>query len=436
MSTDNLSDAAIRKAKPGEKPRKLSDGGGLYLELRPNGARWWRLKYRHGSKEKRLSLGVYPAVGLADARIRRDEARVLLAAGIDPSEVRKADKLADELARAAQDRDDAGLPAVGSFEHVAREWLGMVHRPKVSEGCAMRTEARLVADVFPWIGRKSARAITAPMVLELLRRVEARGAAYSAMRVKQTCGMVFRYAIATGHCERDPTPDLRGAIAPAVSKHYAAITDPAKLGELLRAVDDYGGHPTTRSAIQIAALTFQRPGNVRTMRWAEIDMENSLWIIPGADMKRNKQAKATGPEHLVPLAAQAVALLQALRPLTGSGEYCFPGMRTRSRPISNITMNAAMRRMGFAQDEMTAHGFRATARTIIGERLPAIDPAWIEAQLAHGKKDANRGAYDRTRYLDARRTVMQTWANYLDELRAGAKVLPFGARTAERDIQD
>jgi integrase len=172
------------------------------------------------------------------------------------------------------------------------------------------------------------------------------------------------------------------------------------------------------------------------MRWADIDMENSLWIIPGADMKRNKQAKATGPEHLVPLAAQAVALLQALRPLTGSGEYCFPGMRTRSRPISNITMNAAMRRMGFAQDEMTAHGFRATARTIIGERLPAIDPAWIEAQLAHGKKDANRGAYDRTRYLDARRTVMQTWANYLDELRAGAKVLPFGARTAERDIQD
>lgn len=417
MPTDTLSDAAIRKAKPGEKPRKLGDGGGLYLEIQPTGARWWRLKYRIDGKEKRLSLGVYPTVGLADARKRRDQARALLAAGTDPSDERKADKADRERRREAHARAAAGLPMVGTFEDVAREWLRLVHEPKVSTGYARRSRIQLETDVFPWIGTKSVASITAPMLLDLLRKIEARGALDTAHRVKQTCGLVFRYAIATGHAERDPVPDLRGALAAPLVKHYAATDDPSKLGELLRAIAGYGGHPVTRAALSLAALTFQRPGNVLAMRWADVDLDAGTWTIPARDMKRTKQAKASGPDHLVPLATQAVAILSELHPLTSSGAYCFPNLRTKGRPISNVTMNAAMRRMGFGSDEMTAHGFRATARTIIAERLPAIDPEWIEAQLAHGKAGPLGAAYDRAQYLEQRRSMMQTWADYLDQLR-------------------
>ncbi|OGB00445.1 MAG: integrase [Burkholderiales bacterium RIFCSPHIGHO2_12_FULL_69_20] len=427
MPTDTMSDAAIRKAKPGEKPRKLSDGGGLYLELQPNGARWWRLKYRIQGKEKRLSLGVYPAVSLADARRRRDEARAQLANGTDPSDTRKADKAGKQRLQDAQARASAGLPQVGTFEDVAREWLRLVHEPKVSAGYAKRSRIQLEADVFPWIGARPVASVTAPMVLDLLRKVEARGALDTAHRVKQTCGLVFRYAIATGHADRDPVPDLRGALAVPLTKHYAATDDPAKLGELLRAVAGYGGHPVTRAALTLAALTFQRPGNVLAMRWADVDLDAGVWTIPAQDMKRTKQAKASGPDHVVPLAAQAVAVLRELQPLTSVGAYCFPNLRTKGRPISNVTMNAAMRRMGFGADEMTAHGFRATARTIIAERLPGIDPEWIEAQLAHGKAGPLGAAYDRAQYLAQRRTMMQTWADYLDRLRDGAQVIPLHA---------
>ena len=427
MPTNKLSDPAIRKAKAGDKPRKLSDGGGLYLELQPSGSRWWRLKYRIGGKEKRLSLGVYPDVSLAEARVRREVARKLVAAGTDPSDERKADKAMTDRERENKRRADAGLPAIGSFEQVAREWLAQVHGPKVSVGYAKRSRIQLETDVFPWIGSKPVSCVTAPMVLELLRKVEARGAQDTAHRVKQTCSLVFRYAIATGHAERDPVPDLREALAHPIKRHYAAIADPLKLGELLRAIDGYGGHPATRAALTLAALVFQRPGNVLAMRWADLDLDAGTWTIPSQDMKRSKQSKATGAAHVVPLATQAIETLRELQPLTGAGPYCFPNQRSRGRPISNVTMNAAMRRMGFGPDEMTAHGFRSTARTIIAERLPEIDPEWIEAQLAHGKAGPLGAAYDRAQYLAQRRTMMQTWADYLNTLRNGAQVLSFKA---------
>lgn len=427
MATDKLSDPAIRKVKPGEKPRKLSDGGGLFLLVQPNGARWWRLKYRLAGKEKLLSLGVYPDVSLADARRRREDARALIASGTDPSELRKANKTKTDSEREAEQRAAAGLPAIGSFECVAREWLKKVHEPKVSAGYARRSRIQLETDVFPWIGTKPMRSITAPIVLELLRKIEARGSQDTAHRVKQTCGLVFRYGIAEGHADRDPTPDLREALVHPIKSHYAAIDDPKKLGELLRAIEGYSGHPATRAALKLAALTFQRPGNVLAMRWADLDLDAGVWTIPAADMKRTKQAKATGDDHLVPLATQSVAVLRDLQPLTGVSVHCFPNQRTRSRPISNVTMNAALRRMGFGTDEMTAHGFRSTARTIIAEQLPQIDSEWVETQLAHGKAGPLGAAYDRAKYLAHRRQMMQIWADYLDRLRNGAEVLPFKA---------
>ena len=428
MPINTLTDAAIRKAKPGDKPRKMSDGGGLYLELQPSGARWWRLKYRINGKEKRLSLGVYPAVSLADSRQRRDEARRLVAAGTDPSETRKAGKVTDAAEAGAQALKAAGLPAVGSFEAVAREWLALAHEPAVSALYALRSRKQLEGDVFPWLGTTPARSITAPQVLEVLRKVAQRGAAHTAQRVKQTIGLVMRYAIATGHADRDPTPDLRGALPPPTTQHYAAILEPQRVGELLRAVAGYEGQPGTRAALRLAALTFQRPGNVRAMQWAHLDLDAAVWTLPAAEMKRTKQDKLTGADHVVPLATQAVAILRELQPVTGDGPYCFPGLRSKARPISDVTMNAAMRRLGFPRDEMTAHGFRAMARTVMREQLPGIDPEWIEAQLAHGKKGPLGAAYDRAQYLAQRRTMMQSWADYLDTLRDGAQVLPFKSR--------
>ncbi|MEY4427982.1 MAG: hypothetical protein RLZZ182_671 [Pseudomonadota bacterium] len=430
MPTDTLSDAAIRKAKPGDKPRKLSDGGGLYLELQPSGARWWRLKYRIGGKEKRLSLGVYPAVGLADARRRRDEARTLLAAGADPSTERKADKVAQVARQTVEALAAAGEPLPGTFEAVAREWLQKVHGPAVSDRYAERSRKQLERDVFPWIGGTPAAGVSAPLVLDLLRKVEARGALDTAHRVKQTVGLVMRYAIATGHAERDPTPDLRGALPVPVKEHYAALLEPRQVGELLRAVDGYTGHPATRAALVLGALVFQRPGNLRAMRWEHLDLAAGVWTIPAAEMKRTKQDKATGADHVVPLAAQAVAVLEGLRPLTGDGPYCFPNQRSKGRPISDVTLNAALRRLGFGSDEMTAHGFRAMARTVIREQLPGMDAEWIEAQLAHGKKGPLGAAYDRAQYLAQRRTMMQTWADYLDRLRKGADVVALPTKAA------
>jgi integrase len=435
MATDKLKDVQIRQALPAEKVMRLFDGGGLYLEIKPDGGKFWRLKYRFASRENRLTFGRYPEVSLRDARDCRDEARRLLSLGADPSAARKDAKAAALRLREAKDLDDAGLPPEGSFEAVAREWLSTVHVAKVSEGHAERTTIRLETDMFPWLGRRQINDIRPPELLECFRRIEARGAIETAHRIKQACGQVFRYAIATGRRDTDPTADLREALTPVHKKHRAAITDPKRTGELLRAIDAYTGHFVTRAALALSPLLFQRPGELRSAEWAEIDMDAATWTIPSERMKRSKQAKLSGPAHLVPLSRQALAVLRELQPLTGRGRYVFPGLRTHERPMSNMAVLAALRRMGFTKEEMTVHGFRAMARTMLAERL-GTDEATIEAQLAHSVRDSLGRAYNRTAFLDQRRKMMQHWANYLDRLRKGDDEAPMRPTRRGKSVTD
>jgi len=401
-----LTDTAIRKAKSADKPQRLFDGGGLYLEVSPAGGKLWRWKYRINGKEKRLAIGIYPNTGLADARDKRDAARKLLAAGIDPGEHRKAEKAAGEER------------AANSFEVVAREWLG---KQTWVEHYRVKVEAWMANDVYPYIGGRPVAELSAPEFLRVGRRMEERGALESAHRVLQTCGQVMRYAIATGRADRNPVADLKGAIASPAERHHAAITDPVVLGGLLRAIEGYTGDITTRTALQLSALLFVRPGELRHAEWAEIDLDAAEWNIPAGKMKMRQP-------HLVPLCDQAVAVLRELQPLTGRGQYVFPGGRSPRRPMSNNAINAALRRMGYGTDNMTAHGFRATARTILDEVL-GYRPDFIEHQLAHAVKDPNGRAYNRTAHLPERRKMMQGWADYLDALRAGGDVVPFKRKT-------
>lgn len=404
---------------------KHFDGAGLYLEITAAGGRYWRLKYRFDGREKRLAFGVYPEVPLKVARQRRDDARRLLAEGIDPGEAKKEAK-ADSARRSAdRERRAAGLPPVGSFEEVARDWLDKVQRHKVSPGHVTRTLTRFELHIFPWLGARALGSLTAPDLLACLRRVESGGKVETAHKVKQACGQVFRYGVATGRCDRDPTGDLSDALRPILTTHRAAVLDPLRVGELLRALDGYQGQPTTRAALLLGALLFQRPGEIRGAEWEEIDLDAGTFTIKSARMKLSLQGKASGIPHQVPLSRQAVALLRDLQPLTGRGRLVFPGLRVRDRPISDMTMNAALRRLGFGPEEMTAHGFRAMARTLLHERL-GVAPEVIEAQLAHAVPDALGRAYNRTEFLDQRRTMMQEWADYLDRLRVGAQVLPLG----------
>ena len=412
-----LTDTKIRTAKPGDKPVRLYDERGLYLEVTPNRGRWWRLKYRHEGKEKLLSMGTYPDTSLKAAREKRDQARALLAAGVDPSEARRSEKAAKTQL------------ATNSFEAVAREWHATIHVPQVSTGHAARTLIRLEQDVFPRLGRVPVGEIKAPQLLEAMLRIEARGAIETAHRALQACGQVFRYAIATGRAERDPTPDLRGALKPVLVRHMPAITDPQRVGELLRAIESYKGMPITRAALQLAPLVFVRPGELRKAEWVEFDLERAQWRIPAARMKRIKQEKLSGAPHVVPLSRQALAVVRDLHPLTGQGRYVFPSPRTGERPMSDNAVLSALRRMGFPSDEMTGHGFRAMARTLLAERL-AMDEAVIEAQLAHAVKDALGRAYNRTEFLEQRLKMLQTWADYLDRLREGAEVIPIKQRRA------
>jgi integrase len=405
-----LSDTRIRTTKPAAKPVRLYDERGLYLEVTPTGGRWWRLKYRFDGREKLLSMGTYPDTGLKVARAKRDQARELLAQGVDPSDARRAE------------RASKSEQASNSFEAVAREWHTTVHLAQVSAGHAARTLIRLEQDVFPWLGSLTVSEIKAPQLLQTMRRIEARGAIETAHRALQACGQVFRYAIATGRAERDPTPDLRGALKPVLVQHMAAITDPKRVGELLRAIEDYKGMPITRAALQLAPLVFVRPGELRKAEWIEFDLDANQWRIPGARMKRTKQEKLSGAAHVVPLSRQAVAILQDLKPLTSHGRYVFPSPRTGERPMSDNGVLSALRRMGFPKDEMTGHGFRAMARTLLAERLN-VDEAVIEAQLAHAVKDSLGRAYNRTEFLEQRRRMVQLWADYLDKLREGAEVI-------------
>lgn len=397
-----LTDTGIRNAKPLDKPTKLTDGGGLYLLLKPNGARWWRLDYRFGSKRKTLSMGVYPDVSLKDARTRRDEARKLLAVDIDPGENRKAIK--------ATKTDQAA----NSFEVVGREWFAK-NSPGWAKGHAEKIIRRLERDIFPWLGSRPIMEITAPEVLESLHRIEARGVLETAHRALQNCGQVFRYAVQTGRAQRDPCADLRGALAPWKPKHYPALTEPPKLAELLRSIDNYQGNLITRSALRLLPLVFVRPGELRQAKWAEIDLDTAEW--------RYTVTKTNTP-HIVPLASQAVEILKTLQGLTGRSEFVFPGLRSHSRPMSENTINAALRYMGFDQKTMTGHGFRAIARTLLDEAL-GFEPHIIEHQLAHGVKDPLGRAYNRTKHLPERQKMMQQWADYLDKLKAGAEVVAF-----------
>jgi integrase len=424
------SDRTIRAIAPGDPRKRLTDGDGLYLLLFVKGrAHGWRLDYSIGGRRKTLSLGTYPDVGLALARTQAAAMRKLVAAGIDPSEARQAEKESAARRQEAQRLADSGLPPDGSFQAVALEWLDTVHADKVSAGHAATTRTRFERDVFPWLGAVPVGEVKAPALLECLRRVEARGAIETAHRIKDACGQVFRYAIATGRCERDPAADLRGALKPVPLRHRAAITEPKAAGELLRAIDSYRGSLPIRSALRLAALLFQRPGELRAMQWAELDLEAGLWTIPAARMKRTKDGKENGADHLVPLPPQAVTLLRELQPLTGSSAYVFPSPRTPLRPMSNNAILSALRRMGFEKDEMSGHGFRAMARTMLAERL-AVPDAVIEAQLAHSVRDALGRAYNRTQYLEQRRDMMNRWAEFLDKLKAGGEVIPLRDRAA------
>jgi integrase len=398
--TNVLTDVGVRNAKPDVKPRKLFDGRGLFLLLTPGGGKWWRFKYRFGAKAKTLSLGVYPDVGLKEARERRDEARKLLANGVDPSAERKADK----AARAAEMARETS-----TFELVAREWFGK-YSPIWAPGHAATVVRRLERDVFPWLGPRPVGEITAVELLEVLRRVEARGALETAHRIKQICGQVFRYAIATGRASRDHSVDLRGALAPVKETHHAAVTKPADVAALLRAIQGYQGTFVVRSALRLAPMVFVRPGELRKAEWSEIELDEGLWRIPAARMKMRT-------EHIVPLSRQAVRALRELHPLTGAGRYLFPSARTPGRPMSENAVLAALRRMGYERDQMTGHGFRTMASTLLNEQGTPADA--IERQLAHAERDGIRDAYNRAEYLTERRHMMQSWADYLDGLIAG-----------------
>lgn len=398
-----LTDTFTKQVKHSGKPAgdKHTDGDGLYLLVKASG-KYWRMDYTHATKRKTLALGVYPAVTLAKARQRREKARALLADGIDPSTAKKED-----AARKAAE-------AANTFEAVARDWLKKTAADRMPS-TTKKIEQWLTHDVFPYLGATPISAIGPRDVLAALRHMEARGALESVQRVKQHIGQVFRYAIATGTAERDPTPDLKGALTKAAPSHFAAITEPKKAGELLRSIFGYGGHPYTVAALKLSPLVFVRPGELRTAEWAEIDLDAAEWRIPGAKMKMKT-------DHIVPLATQAVAILRSLHPLTGHGRYVFPGLRTGERPMSENTINGALRAMGYAQEVHSAHGFRAMARTILDEVLnERVD--LIEHQLAHAVKDTNGRAYNRTAHLPARRDMMQRWADYLDKLAAGAEVV-------------
>ncbi len=420
-------DTTIRGIKPGDLSKRLNDGDGLYLRLFvKGGSHGWRFDYTIAETRKTLSLGTYPDTGLALAREKAAKARQRVAEGVDPSDDRKRAKVEHARKLESKALADAGLPEIGSFEQVAREWLATIHSAKTTEGHLERTRIRMEQDLFPWIGRRPIGEIDAPELLACLRRVEARGAIETAHRVKNAAGQVFRYGIAIGKCTRDLAADLRDALAPVHVKHHAAITDPKRVGELLRAITSYKGHGVTRAALQLAPLVFQRPGELRMAEWTEIDLDAGLWTIPSERLKRKKQDKASGHAHPVPLASQAVAILRDLQPLTGDGRYVFPSLRTGERPMSDAAVLAALRRMGFPKDEMTGHGFRAMARTMLAERL-GVAEAVIEAQLAHSVPDSLGRAYNRTQFLDQRRTMMQAWADYLDKLRKGGDVVDIKA---------
>ena len=387
-----LTNLKVDKAKPKEKQYKLADERGMYLLIHPKGGKWWRLDYRFQGKRKTLSLGTVPDVSLKDARKKRDEARSILDDGADPSYYRASAKAFGE----------------DSFEAVAREWFEKF-RGQWAQSHAVKILGRLEKDLLPWVGSRPIDAIEPPELLRAFRRVENRGALESAHRIQQIASRVFRYGVATGRCSRDPTADLKGALPPNRSNHFATITDPKEIGGLLRAIDGYQGSPITRSALTLAPLVFVRPGELRHAEWMEIHPNRAEWRIPAAKMKMKR-------DHIVPLADQAIQILEEVKPLTGNGRYVFPSVLTTGRPMSDNTINSALRRLGYSKDEMTGHGFRSMASTVLNEN--SWTPDAIERQLAHVEGNSIRAAYNYAEHLEERRRMMQWWADYLDGLKS------------------
>jgi len=393
-----LTDIQIRKAKPNDKDYKLFDGDGLFLLVTTKGGKYWRFKYRFNDKEKLLALGTYPERSLSDARQDKETARRQVSAGVDPMAVRKA------LKASRREAD------TNSFEVIAREWFEKFS-PNWASTHSSKIKNRLENDIFPWIGSRPVSEIKAPELLTVIRKIEVRGALDTAHRAKMDCGRVFRYAIATGRAERDPSADLKGAIPMPKQGHFASITDPKLVAPLLRAIEGFQCSVVVKNALRLAPLVFVRPGELRKAEWSEIDLDAAEWNIPGNKMKMKAP-------HLVPLSRQALEILRELQPLTGSGRYVFPNLRSPLRPMSDVAILAALRRMGFDKDEISVHGFRAMARTILDEVL-GFRPDYIEHQLAHAVKDPNGRAYNRTTHLAERKKMMQTWADYLDGLKNG-----------------
>ena len=410
-----LTDAQCRNAVcPADKRQsRYADSGGMYLQVSPAGSKRWFMKYRVGGKEKQLALGSYPTVSLKSARTARDNAKAQKSAGTDPVQARKMAKLKESALGA------------DTFKETALEWFDK-HKTRWSDHYAIREKRNLEKDLFPYFSVRRIGTIEPIELLSAIRKVEERGALDVAHRVLTTARAVWRYAVATARAPRDISGDIAGALTPHHGKHFAAITDPVKLGELIRVIRGYQGGPIVRAALQLAPMLFQRPGELRAAAWAEIDLDGALWTIPAARMKRKKAGKENGIPHLVPLPAQAVEILRKLHPLTGSGTLLFPGERSHDRPISDNTLRAALLTLGYGPTVQSVHGFRATARTILAEVLE-VDPLVIEAQLAHAVKDANGTSYNRTQYLKHRATMMQQWADYLDKLAAGACVMQFKA---------
>jgi len=403
-----LTDTAIKAAKPKDKSYKLSDSGGLYLEVAPSGGKWWRYKYRFEGKEKRISLGIYPDVSLAKVRELHKSARALLAEGTDPSADRKQEKATKKLNTA------------NSFELVAQEWAQSYFTYK-TESHRKRTMRRLELYIFPWLGSKAISEITPPQILETVKRIENLNKLETAHRTLQATSQIFRHAVQTGRALRDPCVDLKGALPATVVKHMASFTEPQEIAELLRAIDGFTGSFTVQTALRLSPLVFARPSELRTAKWADIDLEANEW--------RYRVSK-TKIDHLVPLSTQAAKLFADMKALSGHGEFVFQGGHDPKKPMSAAAINAALQRMGYdTQKDITAHGFRAMARTILHERLN-IDPHVIEHQLAHKVPDALGAAYNRTKFIEQRVTMMQQWADYLDELKDGAKVIPIRVKLA------
>jgi integrase len=413
MAKELLKPATVSNAKPGDKDKRLNDGNSLYLLIKPTGAKWWRFDYSIDGKRKTLSLGVYPATGLADARRKAEEARAKVANGIDPSETRKEAKAAKQAEVENQKRIDAGLPMLNSFEHVVREWLASIEHT-VTENTHYKKTRLFEMHAFPIIGRLGIGDIKSPRVFEIVKPLIEAGKLESAHRIRSEISAAYAYAIAHGFTDYDPAQAVAKQIPATKVKHRAALTDPKEVGQLMRCIDAYQGTLVVQCALRISSLLFQRPGEIRQMEWKDVDLEAREW---------RPFVTKTNALHLVPLSAQAVGILETVKPLTGSGRYVFPSSRNDGRPMSENTIRVALLTMGYSGDTMTAHGFRGMASTLLNEQ--GWSPDAIERQLCHMPKDQVRAAYNRAQYLDERRRMMQAWADYLDSLKNGANIIPF-----------